>query len=97
MWQLSRKNVSRKIEGRNFLSRNINRLEKNGPVQNRIQDLCRLRRIRYYQAKCAKNTTKFEFIMNQGTKVVDKVGYRKKSSTRLQYPCYREGKKHQLC
>ena len=42
-------------------------LKKTGPGQIQIQDFCRPKRNRYHQAKCARKTPKFEFIMKQGT------------------------------
>ena len=67
------------------LNRNIYSLNKTGPGQIRTEDLWRTRRIRYHQAKCARETTKVEFIMSQGTtmspmSLVDKVFHGKKSN-----------------
>ena len=42
-------------------------MKKTDPDHTPTQDLCRPRRIRYHQAKRARDTTNFEFIMNQGT------------------------------
>ena len=68
MLQLSRQNMSRQILVRNFFEpQYLSFAKKTGPRQIRTQTLWRPRRIRYHQAKCAKGTTKFEFIMNQGT------------------------------
>ena len=40
--------------------------KKTGPLQIRTQDLCHPSRIRYLQAKCARNAKKFEFYVSQG-------------------------------
>ena len=67
--------------------------KKTGPGQIQTMDICRPRRIRYTRLN-AQETTKVEFIMCHGTTSlmapVDIVVYWKnKSSTRLQFPCYR--------
>ena len=49
-----------------FSNWNIQSL-KTGRGQIRKQDLRRHRRMRYHQAKCARDTANFEFIMNQGS------------------------------
>ena len=93
MWQLSRQNISRKLKGRTFFEpEHLPFEKKTGPRKIGTQDFCHPRRIHYHQGKCARDT---KCIMNQCTtrSPMDKDVYgKKKSSTRLQYPCYRKDK-----
>ena len=64
MWQLSRQNINRQMIGRNFFETEYLPYENKRILK---QDLCLPRRTRYQQANCARDTTKLDFIMNQGT------------------------------
>ena len=56
--------MSRQIICRIFFEPEHLTFEQTGPGQIKTH-LCRPRRMSYHKAKCAKDTTKFKFIMNQ--------------------------------
>ena len=69
MCKLGRQIIRRQIISRQFfLKRKISRLKtKTGPISFELKNLCRPRRIRYIQAKCAgdaKNMNDYELKLN---------------------------------